>query len=52
MRYFTNEDNSEEFLEEGWRVLDAQKIDREIKNSMIRNEIENVTFYIKTLSEI
>lgn len=35
-----------------WRDFEPQVLDKEIKDSMIRNEIENLTFKCKLLSVV
>ena len=37
---------------QAWLYLDPKKVDQEIKASLVRNEIENITFTVKTLSKI
>ena len=39
-------------MAQAWLYLDPKKVDQEIKASLVRNEIENITFTVKTLSKI
>ena len=52
LKRFTKEDNSSEYLDLAWRDITPNNIDNEIKQSMIRNEIENKTFQISLLQKV
>ena len=51
-KIFTNADNDKEFMGTGWRDVEPEVLDIEIKHSMIRNEVENSLFAIKFLNKI
>eukprot|EP00347_Sterkiella_histriomuscorum_P008709 403344051 len=52
VKRFTKEERNQEYIQYAWRDLSPKVIDNEIKNSMIRNEIENITFHVMFLSQL
>eukprot|EP00347_Sterkiella_histriomuscorum_P022057 403331836 len=51
-RVFTQEENNQEFIYGGWKLIGPEQIDMEIKHTMIRNEVENSFFNFKFLMKI
>ncbi|CDW76406.1 UNKNOWN [Stylonychia lemnae] len=51
-RRFTEEDDQMEFMVKSWKKLNMKTIDTHIKCSMVRNDIENLTFQVMFLSKI
>ena len=45
-------ENMREFLKFGWRRIQPDSLDIEIKSTMIRNEIENVSFQISFMDKV
>ncbi len=52
LRIFGLEENLKEYLSTGWEKIHPFDIDKEVKHSMIRNEIENTFFNFKFLMKI
>ena len=52
LKEYSEEDRMQEDLDESWRRIGPKALDQEIKSSMVRNEIENLTFLVKILTKI
>eukprot|EP00347_Sterkiella_histriomuscorum_P006477 403352620 len=52
LKIFTKEDNDHEYIDQAWSTINPQAIDDHIKEAMIRNEIENITYQTMFLSKI